>query len=44
MELKQCYNCGHGGWTKLELKNGLCPSCREDEIDDDAYLPEWTLT
>lgn len=31
MELTQCMNCGHGGWTSHELKEGLCPICWENE-------------
>ena len=31
----QCMNCGHGGWNSHELKQGLCPSCYEDENDCD---------
>lgn len=31
MELLQCMNCGRGGWTIHELKQGLCPSCQEEE-------------
>jgi len=34
MDLMQCMNCGHGGWNSHELKEGLCPSCYEDENED----------
>jgi DNA-directed RNA polymerase subunit RPC12/RpoP len=33
MELYQCTNCGHGGWSKYELEQGLCPGCQEEDID-----------
>lgn len=32
--LKQCMNCGHGGWNSHELKNGLCSECYENEMYD----------
>jgi hypothetical protein len=34
MELHQCCNCGHNGWTIYELKEGLCPSCQESDEPD----------
>jgi hypothetical protein len=30
-DLNQCMDCGHGGWNSHELKQGLCPSCYENE-------------
>jgi Zn finger protein HypA/HybF involved in hydrogenase expression len=32
--LMQCMNCGHGGWTDHELKQGLCPGCQEEDEND----------
>ena len=28
----QCMNCGSSGWNEHNIIDGLCPSCREDEI------------
>ena len=36
----QCHNCGHGGWTKYELTEGLCASCAEDEEFGNWYEDE----
>ena len=33
-------NCGHGGWKSRELRDGLCPTCWEDEnedLDDECF-------
>lgn len=35
MELKQCYSCGHGAYSVYELKNGLCPGCYEDYLENE---------
>lgn len=32
MDLRQCINCGHDGYTSHELKRGLCPDCQDEEV------------
>lgn len=34
-DLNQCMDCGHGGWNSHELKQGLCPSCYDNEYGED---------
>ena len=42
MQLHQCMECGSDGWKIYELKNGLCPSCQDEEayFNDEDYFDE----
>lgn len=32
MDLKQCIECGHGGYKSTELDRGLCPTCQDENL------------
>jgi NMD protein affecting ribosome stability and mRNA decay len=36
----QCINCGRDVWGNYELKNGLCPSCQEEEFEEEDFEEE----